>query len=113
MAGGVMDLVGTVLLTAFPRVVVQLAGQHETLEPVSWRETIAARSSVTGRLDPTVNTQCIGDAAAPDAVQIRLMHGAGMGPSEIARRLGVARSSVYRRLGRERGVLTRGATARR
>jgi len=35
---------------------------------------------------------------AKQAVQIRLMHGAGVGPSEIARRLGVARSSVYRML---------------
>jgi DNA invertase Pin-like site-specific DNA recombinase len=35
---------------------------------------------------------------AKQAVQIRLMHGAGVGPSEIARRLGVARSSVYHML---------------
>jgi DNA invertase Pin-like site-specific DNA recombinase len=35
---------------------------------------------------------------ARQAAQIRLMHGAGVGPSEIARRLGVARSSVYRML---------------
>ena len=35
---------------------------------------------------------------ARQATQIRLMHGAGVGPSEIARRFGVARSSVYRML---------------
>ena len=35
---------------------------------------------------------------AKQAVQIRLMHGAGVGPSEIARRLGAARSSVCRML---------------
>lgn len=35
---------------------------------------------------------------ARQAVAIRAMHNAGVGPSDIARRLGVARSSVYRML---------------
>jgi DNA invertase Pin-like site-specific DNA recombinase len=38
---------------------------------------------------------------AKQAVEIRALHADGLGPSHIARRLGVARSSVYRMLGQE------------
>ena len=38
---------------------------------------------------------------AKQAVTIRALHADGLGPSHIARRLGVARSSVYRMLGGE------------